>query len=68
MQLIICDRFRDGGFDGRNLRKVAYGEAFARGTADKVVGRVLVGIGRLPTAGFDDFEDGVDSKTLMRVD
>lgn len=68
MQLIVCDRVRDGVLDGRNFREVAYCEAFARRTANKVVCWVLVGIGRLLTASFDDFPDGVDSKTLMRID
>jgi len=66
--LIVGDRSVDGVFDSCNLREVAYSETFARGAANNVVSWVFVGIGRLLSAGFDDFKDGVDTKSLMRVD
>jgi len=68
VKLIICNGGIDGVGNGSNFGEVAYCEAFAGRTTDKIISWMFVGICGLPPTGFHNFPDSIDTETLMRVD
>ena len=67
MQLVICNSLISGNSDGCDFREESDREALACWATNKVVGRVLVGVGGLVACLVYDFEDGVDAGTLVGV-